>query len=297
MMYLFQQIEEVILKYNDTRRAIGEFVLKEKYNLRRMSMDEVAKRTYTSKATLVRFAKTIGYSGWREFITAFTEEILYEERSHTEIDPNFPFREQDSFEEIANNIGNLQAESIKDTINLLNVNMLNQAVSILTKSKSITLFCISPYIYLAEVFRRKMLTIGEIVEIANPLEARISAQVLNEGDCAILISYSGNNEILEPLVHISTLKKRGAQIIAITSGGDNYIRKNVECVLTMSSRERLYSKISNFATEESVHFLLNVLFSCYFKQNYQANIDLKIYKAKEIERQRFSTLNNINENS
>ncbi|WP_312148415.1 MurR/RpiR family transcriptional regulator [Paenibacillus odorifer] len=296
-MYLFQQIEEVILKYNDTRRAIGEFVLKEKYNLRRMSMDEVAKRTYTSKATLVRFAKTIGYSGWREFITAFTEEILYEERSHTEIDPNFPFREQDSFEEIANNIGNLQAESIKDTINLLNVNMLNQAVSILTKSKSITLFCISPYIYLAEVFRRKMLTIGEIVEIANPLEARISAQVLNEGDCAILISYSGNNEILEPLVHISTLKKRGAQIIAITSGGDNYIRKNVECVLTMSSRERLYSKISNFATEESVHFLLNVLFSCYFKQNYQANIDLKIYKAKEIERQRFSTLNNINENS
>lgn len=296
MMYLFQQIEEVILQYNDTRRAIGEFVLKEKSNLRRMSMDEVAKRTYTSKATLVRFAKTIGYSGWREFISAFMEEVLYEERSHAEIDPNFPFQEQDSYEMIANNIGLLQAESIKDTINLLNVNMLNQAVGILTQSKSVTLFCISPYIYLAEVFRRKMLTIGQIVEIANPLEASISAQVLTENDCAIVISYSGNNEILEPIVHISALKKRGVQLIGITSGGDNYIRKNVDCVLTMSSRERLYSKISNFATEESVHFLLNVLFSCYFKQNYQANIDHKIFNAKEIERQRFSTLNNINEN-
>ncbi|ASA19775.1 MurR/RpiR family transcriptional regulator [Paenibacillus donghaensis] len=295
-MYLFQQIEEVVLQYNDTRRAIGEFVLKEKSNLRQLSMNEVAKRTYTSKATLVRFAQTIGYSGWREFISAFMEEVLYEERSHAEIDPNFPFNEQDSYEMIANNIGVLQAESIKDTINLLDVNMLNQAVGIMTKSKAITLFCISPYIYLAEVFRRKMLTIGEIVEIANPLEASISTQVLTENDCAIVISYSGNNEILEPIVHISALKKRGVQIIGITSGGDNYIRKNVDCALTMSSRERLYSKISNFATEESVHFLLNVLFSCYFKQNYKVNIEHKIFNSKEIERQRFSTLNNINEN-
>ncbi len=295
-MYLFQQIEEVILKYNDTRRAVGEFVLKEKSNLRHMSMNEVAKKTYTSKATLVRFAKTIGYSGWREFITAFMEEVLYEERSRAEVDPNFPFQEQDSYESIANKIGVLQTESISDTINVLDINMLNQAVNILINAKTITLFCISPYIYLAEIFRRKMLSIGVIVEIANPLEARLSAQVLTESDCAILISYSGNNEILEPISHISALKKRGVKIIGITSVGDNYIRKNVDCVLTMSSRERLYSKISNFATEESVHFLLNVLFSCYFKQNYQANLDHKIFNAKEIERQRFSTLNNIKEN-
>ncbi|WP_161797218.1 MurR/RpiR family transcriptional regulator [Paenibacillus terrae] len=178
-MYLFQQIEEVILQYNDTRRAIGEFVLKEKLNLRHMSMNEVAKGTYTSKATLVRFAQTIGYSGWREFITAFMEEVLYEERSRAEVDPNFPFKEQDSYEKIANNIGVLQAESISDTLNILNVNMLNQAVQILTNANKIILFCISPYIYLAEVFRRKMLTIGVIVEIANPLEASLSAKIIN----------------------------------------------------------------------------------------------------------------------
>ncbi|MCW3791585.1 MurR/RpiR family transcriptional regulator [Paenibacillus sp. LS1] len=295
-MYLFQRIEEVVLQYNDTRRAIGEFVLKERSNLRRMSMDEVAKSTYTSKATLVRFAKTVGYSGWREFIVAFMDEVVYEEKSRAEIDANFPFKEKDTHQVVANSIAMLQTESISDTMNLLDMTMLDQAMSLLFNSRKITVFCISPYIYLAEVFRRKMLTIGIAIEIAKPLEASLSAQALTDQDCAILISYSGNNEILEPISHIKTLKKRGVSMIGITSVGDNYIKKNVDCILMMSSRERLYSKISNFATEESVHFLLNVLFSCYFKQHYQENIDHKIFSAKEIERQRYSTLNLMKEN-
>lgn len=295
-MYLYQQIEEVILQYNDTRRTIGEFVLNEKMNLHHMSMSEIAQKTYTSKATLVRFAKTIGFSGWREFTTAFMEEALYEQKNQAKVDPNFPFQENDANETVAKNIGALQSDSISDTLNILDEKMLDKAVDILLNAKTITFFCISPYIYLAELFRRKMLTIGTRIEIANPLEASLTTQLLTEKDCALLISYSGNNEALEPISHINALKKRGVKIIGLTSGGQNYMSKNVDCVLTMSSRERLYSKISNFATEESVYLLLNILFACYFKHNYQLNSDHKIFNAKEIERQRFSTLNNIREN-
>ena len=58
------------------------------------------------------------------------------------------------------------------------------------------------------------------------------------------------------------------------------IRKSLNCVLTMSSRERLYTKISNFATEESIIYILNVLFSCYFAEDYENNKVFKIKKFK-----------------
>ena len=79
-------------------------------------------------------------------------------------------------------------------------------------------------------------------------------------------------------------------VIGITSGGDNYIRKSLNCVLTMSSRERLYTKISNFATEESIIYILNVLFSCYFAEDYENNKVFKIKNSKMLEYDRNAIL-------
>lgn len=58
----------------------------------------------------------------------------------------------------------------------------------------------------------------------------------------------------------------------------------------MSSRERLYTKIANFATEESLSYIFNVLFSCYFKENYQKNSRYKIQNSKLLEQERIASL-------
>ena len=96
-MYLFQQIEEVMMHYNDARQVIGKFVLNEKDRLHKYSMEEIAQYTYTSKATLVRFAKALGYKGWRDFMKAFIEEVKYQNDNSTEVDVNYPFGENDTF--------------------------------------------------------------------------------------------------------------------------------------------------------------------------------------------------------
>jgi hypothetical protein len=65
---------------------------------------------------------------------------------------------------------------------------------------------------------------------------------------------------------------------------------------TISSREKLYSKIANFSTEESINYILNTLFSCYFSQNYEENLKNKIAKTIKIEsKKRFTHLKNIQE--
>ena len=67
------------------------------------------------------------------------------------------------------------------------------------------------------------------------------------------------------------------------------------CVLSMSSRERLYTKISNFATEESINFILNMLYACYFSKDYEKNLDFKTKASRILEFERFSENSDIQE--
>lgn len=63
----------------------------------------------------------------------------------------------------------------------------------------------------------------------------------------------------------------------------------------MSSRERLYTKISNFATEESINFILNMLYACYFVRDYDRNLEFKTKASRILEFQRFSQNSDIQE--
>ena len=77
--------------------------------------------------------------------------------------------------------------------------------------------------------------------------------------------------------------------------GDNLLRQHATCTLSMSSRERLYTKISNFATEESINFILNMLYACYFSKDYEKNLDFKTKASRILEFERFSENSDIQE--
>ncbi len=281
------------MEYHDARYAVGEFVLHEQSNLHKYTINQIAEYSYTSKATVVRFAKTLGFDGWKEFMKAFISEMKYLEQHKADADVNYPFDAKSSVNEIIDSIKKVQIESIQDSVDLLDVEMLEKAVHYLIKAKHIIIFGLSPNIFIGELFRRKMITIKKQVDIAKLGEMGIISNTLTEDDCAIMISYSGNNEHAEPMCYIPTLLENKVSVIGITSGGDNYMRKELDCVLTMSSKERLYTKISNFATEESLQYIFNVLFSCYFAKHYQDNNLYKLQNSKILESSRWAVLKSM----
>lgn len=296
-MNLIQRIEEATMQYgSDSRKAIGEFILQERNHLYRYSIQEIANLTYTSKSALVRFAKVMGYSGWKEFMKAFIEEQQYQEAHYSDIDPNYPFAANSSDKDILNQLCSLQIESLLDTADQIDCKALGKVVSVLQGARRISLFGTSPNSILGELFVRKMLSIRQQVEIPALGNTRMMACSLCQGDCAIIISYSGNNPSYDPISVIPILMEKGIPIIAITSGGDNYLRQHATYTFTISSRERLYSKISTFATETSILYILNLLFSCYFARDYNANLQYKIQTGRLLEVPRFASLSDMQEN-
>ena len=294
-MLLFQKVEELAHRHSDARRVIGEFILKEKSALGKYSMQEIADRTFTSKSSLVRFAQALGYSGWKEFQKEFLSETYYEETHYTDIDPNFPFEENSTTKDIIYKICNLQVESILDTADQIDIKELEKAVDLLAEAEHVAVLGQPPNTYMADLFKRKMSAIGRTVLVSNAGDQGLLAHAMREKDCVILISYSGNNAERVPMNLVDILKENHVPIIAITGMGENLLRNQADCVLSMSSRERLYTKIGTFATEESIGFLLNLLYSCYFARNYNKNMEHKIRISRHFEK-RYSAYAEMREN-
>lgn len=295
-MTLAQRVEElVIASGTDSKRIIGEFVLQKKSRICDFTTQQIAKETYTSKSALVRFAKTLGFSGWSEFAREYASEQHYQETHYTDVDPNLPFHEDSSTKDIISLMCSLQMESLMDTADLISPQTIDRIVSLMERSKRIGLFGMSPNSLLGELFRRRMLTIGRNVEIPALGDNGLLASSLDSSDCAIIISYSGNSRTCEPLNTLRFLEPNGVPVIGITSRGTNYLRQHAAYTLSISSQEKLFSKISTFATETSINYLLNVLFSVYFARNYEKNLADKVEKGKILEYQRFSHLSELKE--
>lgn len=84
-------------------------------------------------------------------------------------------------------------------------------------------------------------------------------------------------------------KRSGTPILALTSFGENSLTCYADCKLTLSTKESIYQNLGDYASHLSMTLLLDILYSEYFRQNYQKNYTYKLERARELEQHRTST--------
>lgn len=277
-MLLEQKIKNINLTKNE--QIIADYIIAHKYQLKNLSTRDIALATYTSSAGVIRLAKKLSYSGFNELKEDYLSELDYINQHFKEIDANFPFTENQSIMDIAEIMSTLMQETARDTLHLIKHDPLMKATRILQKSSTIYFYATSGNFLLARNFKLKMNRIGKKVEV-DDLDTPYSSLLITPNDCAIIISYSGQTPSLIKIA--KNLKNEKIPVIVITSIGENTLSESADCVLQMTTREKMYSKISNFTTEYSLELLLNILYSCFFKTNYNLFLDYKISNAKQIE--------------
>lgn len=278
---------KIIAQSNHTSKAnIAKYMLDHLANIEKMSLEDLAKNTYTSKSSIVRFAQSFGFKGWTDFLPALISERYYSDTHYSNVNHNLPFSNDDSIEEIIQKIATIEKESIQDTADKLVASDVDKIAMWLKQANRVVVFGLSPNEYLAQLFKRKMLTIGKQIEVAHSGEVGLTTASLNQDDVAIVISYSGNSKQIESLRYLSSLKEKKVKIVGVTSEQGKYLRENAEITLTICNREDKYKKIANFSTEESILFILNTIYATYFKKNYFENYIRKINLSAELENQR-----------
>lgn len=283
MMFLKEKMKD--FPFSNSERIIINYILDKQNEIKDYSTKMVAEETYTSPSTLIRISKKLGFNGWKDFKSAYLGEIDYLNKHFQDIDPNFPFTEQDTIMNIAGKIAHLHAESAKDTLSLMQHDTLRKAVEILRKSKEIRIFAVSNLTYVGEEFVFKLHRINKKAYICSVQDNMFQdAAMTSPDECAICISYTGETAPLLKSVH--HLRENKVPIIAITSVGENHLSKASTVTLNITTRERSFSKIAGFSSLESISMVLNILYSCLFSLDYQENLNYKLDIAKKIEMNR-----------
>ena len=140
-MLLQEQMKQDIFSYNE--KTIIDFILEKQEQIKDYSTKMIGDETYTAPSTIIRIAHKLGFQGWSDFKEAFLDEVIYLNNHFQEIDPNFPFTNQDTMMQIAHKITQLHIESAKDTASLIQHDTLQKALRIMAKADVIKVFAVA----------------------------------------------------------------------------------------------------------------------------------------------------------
>lgn len=245
------------------QRAVGQWLLKHRDEADRVTVRQVAAAVGTSPTTAVRLAKNLGYEGFDALRQELAFETNYLNHNYRGVDVNSPFLPTDSSLRVATKVCALARETADDTLSLLDPDELDRAVALIDQARVIHVGAVSFPVLYAEDFQLKMNRVGKPV-VVTPLvgEPLFTENLVQPGDVALVISYSGTTPATLDVARM--YQQRGAPIIALTSLGSNDLRELADVVLSVTTRERLYSKIAGFTSEFSIKIVLDTLYACYF---------------------------------
>lgn len=258
-MKITTQLSEQI-DFSNSEKVIADYILKHLDEVTSMSIQDLAKKTYTSTSSVMRLCTRLKLSGFKEFKLNLLQEGNEVSDKGALIDPNLPFSLDSSTAQIASSINKLTVQSINEAQNLLSISDLNKAASILYNAKKVGIFGLGDAYLAGLSFQMKMMQIGvNYLTTSIHGEQNILCQSLNKDDAAILISYSGT---MTPIIYCGKqLKRNKASSIAICSDPNSPLAKLCDITLILPGNEEKMHRIGAFFSQSSMEYCLNVLYS------------------------------------
>lgn len=260
------------MTFSDAENQIADYLIQHPHELDQLTTQNLANFTHTNPNSVIRLAKKLGFDGWTSLQTEYQKEWQYLNSHFNVIDANIPFNHTDDVITIMHKLAQLEQNTISDTVSLVERESLIKAQKLLLEAKHIIIFASLTNANIATDFVTKMRRIGMPVTLSSEFDVSVyEAYNASPETCGLIISYTGENATY---VHCGKfLKQKGARILSLTNMGDNQIARMSDCNLSITTRERLYSKIGNFTSNTSIIYLLDLLYSVVFAASYQKNLD------------------------
>lgn len=237
-----------------TEKQIADWIFENPGKIISLSIVELAEQCKCSEATIVRFSKRLGLSGYQELkISLASENGGSPASTHITV--------QDSAFEMYQKVCNDIYLSLEKTKSSLNEKLLGEAAEKICKADKIVIFGLGNSSAIAIDASHKFMRAGlnAIAYTDNHMQV-IAASHLKENDIAIGISHSGSSKDVVDALKIA--KEHNATTIAITNSGKSPILKQSDIVLATSSNETEYnilalnSRIAQLAIIDTLYFYI-----------------------------------------
>lgn len=199
-------IQKNYLNFSKNEKVIADYILHNSTKINNMKITELAKKTATSSATITRFVKKIGCSGYSDMKVNIGQHLI---TNVTKNDDN-----------ILSEVFTFYQTVIKNTQHMIDQNLIKQFVKLLKKQEHIIVIGSSSSGESAETFGLRLMRMGFDAQSFNDSNwMKMRASIASSQDLFLAISNSGTTKCIVDT--LSLAKKNKAKIVSITSYLDN----------------------------------------------------------------------------
>ena len=212
MESIIDSIQESYAKMGRGERKIADCILMDAKLVVGMSISELAEMCGCGDATVVRFARRLGLTGYQALKIRIAQEVKYNGTDFRTIES------EDSCYDIFIKRRDGIVSTLEDTRKILSPRSLENAANAILNANRILIFGVGFSSSVAIDMQHKLMYAGFPATAYSDAHLQmISATHIERGDVAIGISLSGSSiDIVEAL---RTAKERGATTIAVTHYG------------------------------------------------------------------------------
>lgn len=243
----------------NSENEVRVYILKNSNEVIKMSIQELASKSFTSPPTIMRLCKRLGLKGFSDLKIEIASELKTFETMNINILDNATFKKTDTVKDIVNKITDITVKSIEETSLLADEKVLYEVAKGIMKADVIDFYGVGASNNIAFDAAFKFMRIGKIVGCLSLIDRqKIQAINSNKNHFAVLISYSGETKEILEIAYI--LQNNNVPSVSITSRKENKLMNKTLYNLFVTSKE---SNLRNgaIASRTSTLYMVDLLYT------------------------------------
>ncbi|UOQ84337.1 MurR/RpiR family transcriptional regulator [Gracilibacillus salinarum] len=264
------RLREYYEQASTTEKEIISYILANPEEASKQTIYQLAERTYSSPASIIRLCKKNSFSGFKEF----SKSLLFEQavRQSYKNEKMTDVTKVDSVKEVVDKVTNKNILSLEETASLLDYDVIDQCVQAIYQCEKLVLFGIGASLIVAKDAQLKFTRINKMVYVAEDWHTQLlMAKNMTARDLGIVISYSG--ETKEMIQCANTVQENQAGLISITKYGSATISKMANHKLFVAANEYAF-RSGAMSSRISQLNLIDILYTAYVNMHYEKSIEI-----------------------
>lgn len=256
------EIQKQYTGFSKTNKRIADYVLANYESCLNMTALEIADKCQTSSASIIRFAKTLGFPGLDEFKISLAKASLHEDMYGEDL----IISEKDDIRTLKDKVQSLVSNSNELFFYQLDIAQYEAAVKALRQTNHVYLLGIGASSLPAYDLYHKLRRINRNASFEFDAHMMVEFfQFLTEDDVVVAFSYSGqSSEVVYPC---EIAKEKGAKVIAVTRNAQSPLSDLSDILLTLPNNEHLI-RVGAITSKYSSLLMGDLLYLGIIQQDY-----------------------------
>lgn len=253
------RIQAKLPEMSSVMAKVAKYLMENRQAPLDLNIVELAKITGTSAATVTRFCRLLGYTGYAPMRVAIAADAARaDSRDSWMADIPRPFGPDDAPADVVSTLLNAHARSLRETAAVLNLGELKNMARRIARSSHLDIYGVGGSGIMAAELKLRLYRIGINCHYWTDVHAGLaSAAILNPQGVAIGISNSGRTREIVEMLQVA--RAQGAFTIAITNNAGSPLAEVADQIIITSVYEQ-FMQPDDLSVKHVQLFVLDVLY-------------------------------------